>query len=240
VDASETALQIVFAVGLFAQTGLTQFIYEKWMFSQDSNITIGQPPFLLSVVGWFLLSVLGQQANIDDSWGIALPSFCFGVGAIFYIMVLISVFNRLHENRNKKGSPALTLLIAPPAIAVLAIDGFDGNPAQFSVVAEMWLGWCLMVLLLILKTGPRIAENPKSFGAYWAYVFPLSALATSCIRYAIIRDSTTADIMAVVFMGVAIVALLVVLTRMVVHMILCFQEKERWEDPLLGIYSKEK
>lgn len=240
VDASERTLQIIFAVGLLAQTSLTQFIYEKWMFSQNSNISNGRPQFLLSVVGWFLLSVLGQQANIDDSWGIALPSFCFGVGAIFYVMVVISVFNRLHEHRNQKGSPALTLLIAPPAVAVMAIDGFDGDPSEFSVVAEMLLGWCFIVLLLILKMGPHIAENPNSFGTYWAYVFPLSALATSCVRYAIIRDTRAADIVAVIFMGVAVVALLVVLIRMVVHMVLCCQGKKRWEDPLLAILPNEE
>jgi tellurite resistance protein len=207
------------------------------MFSSERNISQAKPQFLLSVIGWFLLTVLGQQADAAAVWGIAIPSFCFGIGLFMYIMVTVNVFNGLHRNINNKGSPALTLLIAPPSVAAIAVDGLAGDIGEFNVVAQVFLGWAILLFLLLLRLGPRIAESPSEVGTYWAYVFPLAALSSACLKYAIVSETMTTDILATLAMALATIALCTVFLRMTYHILLCLQNKARWGDPLLGIDS---
>lgn len=226
IQTSSTSLRVIWWIGFVVQICLTERVYEKWMFSKTRNISLAQPHFLLSTVGWFLLAVLGQQANIDESVGLGLTAYCFGAGMVLYFMVVIAVFNRLHVTPQAKGSPALTLLIAPPAIGVVALLGFDAN--AFNTVAEMWLGWCLVLVLLLARLGPMIAGRPPALGTYWAYVFPLSALANATIQNATINTGKGAEIMAIFFLAVAVLALVVVFCRGCIHTRQCMIGKDQW------------
>jgi tellurite resistance protein len=237
IEASSVCLQILFVVGLSFQFGITQCVYEKWMFSSERNISQAKPQFFLSVIGWFLLTILGQQADIAAVWGIAIPSFCFGIGFFMYVMVTVNVFNGLHRNINNKGSPALTLLMAPPSVAAIALDGLDGDTSEFNIVAQAVLGWAILLCLLLLRLGPRIAENPTEVGTYWAYVFPLAALSSACLKYAVVSETMATEILAIMVMALATIALCTVFLRMSYHIWLCLQNKARWGDPLLGIES---
>jgi tellurite resistance protein TehA-like permease len=201
------------------------------MFAHSASLTsTAKPPFLISTVGWFLLTVLGQGAKIEQDWGVALPSFCFGAGTFLYIIVVIVLFN---GSKFDRGSPALFLLIAAPALAVSALDIFDEDPTEFSQAAEFVLGWCLVVVLLLCRVGPTIAERPPVLGMYWAYVFPLSGLASATIRYAKVRKSTASEVMATVFLVVAALALVIVFCRSSMHAYLVLRGRDEWGDPQL-------
>jgi tellurite resistance protein TehA-like permease len=231
---STTCLQALFATGLFFQIVVTQYIYEHLMFSSERNFTQAKPQFFLSIIGWFLLTVLGQQADVEVVWGIAIPSFCFGTGIFMYVIVTVNVFNGLHRNMSQ-GSPALFLLFAPPSVAAVAIDGFDKEVDAFSVLAQVFLGWALVLLLMLIRLCPRIADKPASLGVYWAYVFPMASLAAACLRYAIMAGTIATEIVATITMVLATTALFVVFVRMVYHSFLCLQSKAKWGDPLLEI-----
>jgi tellurite resistance protein TehA-like permease len=201
------------------------------MFSNSSSLSCcAKPQFLLSTVGWFLLAVLGQIAEIEQDWGLALPSFCFGAGTMLYIIVVIVLFHRSKFDRH---SPALFLLIAPPSVAVIALDKFDEDNTEFSVAAEFVLGWCLVVVLLLFRLGQNIIMRPPVLGAYWAYVFPLSGLASATIRYARTLESIASEVMATVFLVVAVLALVIVLCRLCIHSYVVLRGRDEWADPLL-------
>jgi tellurite resistance protein TehA-like permease len=234
---STTCLQALFAIGLFFQIVVTQYIYERLMFSCERNFTQAKPQFFLSIIGWFLLTVLGEQADVEAVWGIAVPSFCFGAGMFMYVIVTVDVFNGLHLGMSQ-GSPALFLLIAPPSVAAIAIDGLDKEVGDFSVLAQVFLGWALVLMLMLIRLCPRIADKPASLGIYWAYVFPLASLAAACLRYASMTGTMATEIIAAIAMVLATTALFVVVVRLVYHSFLCLQSKARWGDPLLGIDSE--
>lgn len=59
------------------------------MFDEFSNIGRARPPFLLSTVGWLLLTILGQNTNLHAATGLNLPAFCFGAGVSGLIVVEI-------------------------------------------------------------------------------------------------------------------------------------------------------
>lgn len=229
-----TGQRIVWVVTFIIQTIFTQHIYENWLFSETHTISCARPQFLLSTVGWMLLAILGAQLDIEDAWGVPLPTWCLGFGNMLYLMVAISVFNALHYAPKAKGSPALFLLIAPPSAAVVALDLLDGDPDSFSFTAKMLLGWCMGLFLLLVRIGPKIWQAPPSLGAYWAYVFPLSALATALIRCAVVADTTGAKILALIFMAIAILATAAVWIRMMVHAYRVFAGYTEWGDPLLS------
>jgi len=235
MEPTATTLRAIWVAAFFLQTFLTQFVYEKWMFSKTGNIGVAQPPFMLSTVGWFLLAVLGYNAGISSAWGINLPAYCLGAGLMLYLIVVIAIFNRLHMTPQVKGSPALTLLMAPPSVAVVAIDLFDNDPAEFNVVAEVALGWSLLLVVILIKLGPSIAKRPAVLGAYWAYIFPPAALATATLRNSTMVGGTGADVFAMFFVSLATIALIVVVCRMCLHGIQCVRGNEDWSDPLFSM-----
>lgn len=233
-DPSSSTLQIIFAVGLLLQFGITQMIYEKSVFAKQSNLAQAKPQFLLSVIGWFLLTILGQKVDIAVACGIALPTFCFGVGIFSYIVVTANVFNGLHQDKHQNmRSPSLTLLLAPPSVAAIAIDGFSDETHDYGFAHQIFLGWALLLLLLLLRLGSRIVQNPPVFGSYCAYVFPMAALASACLRYSTLSSTSTTEYLALVSIGVATISLCIVFFRMFYNAILCLLQKARWGDPLL-------
>lgn len=189
-----------------------------------------KPPFLLSTVGWFLLAVLGQGAKIQEAWGLALPQFCLGAGIMLYIIIIVALFD---GQRMDMGNPALFLIIAPPSVAVVALDLFDDDGQEFSLAASLVLGWCLVVVLLLFRLGPTIAKKPPSLGTYWAYVFPLSGLATAILQYANTQQSYAANVMAIIFLCLAVLALAIVCLRFLIHSCSVMLGRDYWADPLL-------
>jgi tellurite resistance protein TehA-like permease len=181
-----------------------------------------------------LLAVLGAQVDIEGAWGLALPAWCLGFGLMLYVMVAISVMNAIHHSPKAKGSPAHFLLIAPPATAVVASDLLDLNPAKFSLMASLILGFCLGIFVLLVRIGPKIWSPPPSLGAYWAYVFPLSALAGAMIRYASIVDTLAAQVAAIIFLAISVLATSMVCARMLYHAYRVYGGHAEWGDPLLS------
>jgi tellurite resistance protein TehA-like permease len=226
--------RIIFGLGFAIQVLFTQRIYESWLFSDTHNISCARPQFLLSTVGWFFLANLGAQTNIEAEWGIALPTFCFGFGLMLYFMVAIAIFNAIHFAPQAKGSPALFLLIAPPSIGVVATDLIIAQEGEFPIMSQLLLGWCLGLFMLLIRIGPKILKPPPALGAYWAYVFPMSALATALIRYAIIETTRTTEVLALTFVVFAVIALVVVFIRTSIHEFQVFSGNAEWGDPLLS------
>ena len=233
-DPNNFVRQVIWFVAFMSQLVITLFVYERWLFSKTANIfSAAQPQFLLSTVGWFLLTVLGQQVIEPDTSGLNLPIYCLGIGVILYLLAVIGIINRLHLAPRSKGSPALTLLVAPPSVGVVAL--FNIN----ETLACAALGYCLIIFLLLIKLGPKIAAKPPSLGAYWAYVFPTTALATATLRNFALTPGTGSKVMAWEFVGVANLALVAVLLRMSVQIYTTTFEDDVWGDPLIKMKQEQ-
>lgn len=62
------------------------------MYSENAHLGKAGAPFLLSVVGWFLLCNLALKSKIEESTGLDIAPMVFGVGTAFYTVGVISVF----------------------------------------------------------------------------------------------------------------------------------------------------
>ena len=188
---SQRVLQVIWVGGACWQLTLTLLFYHRWMYGGDRSMDSASTPYLLSVVGWFILAVLGSpgQARVDELTGVGLTRMAFGVGSFFAVVTYITLFQTFNRGHTAAGAPALFLMIAPVAIASIALakigtdqDG-DGSSTgvEFREASQALLGLAIFLLLILVRVGPTILAQPNVFGAYWAYVFPVSALATAAI-----------------------------------------------------------
>ena len=93
----KSAQSVLWVIGAVSQTLITNAIYSRWLFDPDSSVghDHARAPFLLSTVGWLLLTLLGQLADVDDAFGLNLPAFTFGIGVFMYLLVIFQLFQSM-------------------------------------------------------------------------------------------------------------------------------------------------
>lgn len=99
------------------------------------------------------------------------------------------------------------------------------------------LGWVMILLILLVKIGPKILNKPTVFGEYWAYVFPLGAFGSAWLRYAVVMGTRSAECVGLFFLAFATLAFILVIGRMIYHSYLCIVDRANWGDPLLLVSS---
>lgn len=240
-------LRAVWVCGAFYQLTLVLMLYHRWMYGAERSMESVSTPYLLSVVGWFLLALLGSptRAAIDELTGVALTSFVFGIGSFFATVTYISLFQTFHRGHTAAGAPALFLVIAPLSIASCALAALSETEQSLSAGSasgagdkafggppQALFGLALFMFCLLIRTGPTITAKPNVFGAYWAYVFPMSALATAGVVYA--EDAQTAGPkgLAVALVALAAVTIVVVFCRMSYHHLEVVTGRAVWREPL--------
>ena len=83
---SDVVRRVLWLAAAAAQLGLTCTRYARWLYGRHGHLGDASPQYLLSVVGWFLLTNLGAAVHVDAAWGLPLPAFCFGCGVFFYMV----------------------------------------------------------------------------------------------------------------------------------------------------------
>jgi len=164
---------------------------------------------------------------------VALPSFCFGAGMIFYAIIANSIFTTIHKTPKARGAPALFLLIAPPSVAIVSMDVIVDMENRVNLFSETMFGFCLILLAVLYRLGPRITPPPPLPGFYWPYVFPLSALGTASIRLAYQESSAAMECLSTVLIMQAFSSFVLVTGRMLWHMKEVTEGKAVWLDPVL-------
>ena len=227
-------LRAVWVLAAASQGALTQTFYARWLFSDEAGLVAAKPPYLLSTVGWFLLTTLGQAAGLEEAWHLPLPSWTFGSGVAMYSLVFISIFQGMRNSPGERGSPALFLLVAPSSVAALGLAGFNGG--VFGGPSAALLGFNITMILVLMKLGPKLLAKPAVFGIYWAYVFPLAAVAACAVRQADAMQMGSRPVVAEVFawimVGIADLMLGLVFLRMTWHQVGVMRGKETWGCPI--------
>ena len=149
---------------------------------------------------------------------------------VFYSFAAISVIQGLAEKPHLKGEPVLFLLIAPPSVAATCFANFHGG--RFRGVPVSVLGYALVMLSVLLLSGPKLAGEPKLLGSYWAYVFPVAALGSGCVNYAAYENSPEAKAVAWVVFIIAETLLILVFVRTMYHWAQVARGRALWRDPL--------
>ena len=180
-------------MGAIVQFGSGMMYYGRWMYSKTSNLEQANCPYLIGVVGWFMLTSLAHKAKIDQDWGLMLSCWSFGPGVVFMTIAYISIFQGFIRENTGKGHPAHFLLIAPPAVMSLGIAVYTEG---YAIPSQCIFGYLLVLMFVLLRTGLLFFQKPKVLGVYWAYVFPMASLATCAIKMAEYQQTEQSEIIA--------------------------------------------
>ena len=96
----------------------------------------------------------------------------------------------------------------------LGLAGFTGS---YGTAPNCIFGYCLVLLVVLFQLGLHSAKKPSVFGVYWAYVFPIAALATNAIKMADTQQSKASEIIAWILIVFATFTIVGVFIRMCYH-----------------------
>lgn len=157
-------------IGVVLQFIFTIIIMSAWIQHDKFKIQHINPSWFIPVVGCIIIPIAGvKHFSPELSW------FFFSIGFFWWLILTTLVINRMifHNPIPDKLMPTLFILFAPPVIGFISLTKLLGglNPSGNLLY---YFGLFLFVLILAqFKLFFRI----KFFLSWWAYSFPLDALA---------------------------------------------------------------
>jgi tellurite resistance protein len=164
----------VWLTGAALQLLLAIVLSQRWL-RQKPDIRQINPGWFIPTIGNIVAPITGAPlGHIELSW------LLFAVGLIFTLILYPIVVYRLlvHEKLPPPLQPTLFILIVPPAIIALAHLALGGS---FGAVEHGMFLAALVVALLVAARARPFAGIPVA--SFWAYTFPLDALAVAALRY---------------------------------------------------------
>lgn len=161
--------------GAAAQLVLTLYVVSAWIGQQHFTWAHVTPAWFIPVVGLSAAPLAGGRfAPGGISW------FFLGTGLVFWIALLPLVLGRLvlqGEPLPAKLAPTLAILIAPPAVVLLAYLRLVEDPFG-TPLPQVLFGVAVFFALLVAAQAPVLVRAPFAISA-WAYSFPLAALSAA-------------------------------------------------------------
>lgn len=188
-------------------------IYGQWMSGGQRRLSkVANPSNHLSIVGNFVGALLGASMGLKEG-----PVFFFAIGLAHYIVVFVTLYQRLPTNDTlpKDLHPVFFLFVAAPSVASMAwariVGSFDYGSKMAYFIA--------MFLYFSLATRVNFFRGVRFSLAWWAYTFPMTGAAIATIRYSSAVNDTLTKTFAV---ALCIVATLTVAALLVMTMIHAF------------------
>lgn len=168
----------VWALGALVQLAFTLAILTRWMHQAQFQITHSNPAWFIPIVGNIVVPIAGVAlGQIEVSW------FFFSVGLLMWIPLLAVLLNRFffHPMLPGKLLPTLFILIAPPAVGMLAWMRLHAG--ALDDLARLLYHFALFTALL-LAVQWRVFAAVAFALPWWAYSFPSAALTIATLTMA--------------------------------------------------------
>lgn len=167
--------QWLWMLGASLHLVLTLTLLNYWLFGQGWNLEQLSPAWFLPMVG-NLIAPLGAVhfASIEVAW------FFFSIGFFFWLVLQILLIYRLlfHPSLPAPMQPLLFILLAPPAIGFLSYLALNNDQLDSFARVLYYLG--LFFTFLLFTRLHHFIRTPFSM-AWWAYSFPLAAMANASL-----------------------------------------------------------
>lgn len=184
----------IWLLGVAGQAVLTVAVISGWISHRAFEVGHLTPAWFIPAVGNVIVPMAGAPLGWQEtSW------LFFSAGMIFWLILLVLVFNRLifHAPIPARLFPTLVILIAPPAVAFVSYLRLVGGVDPF---AHVLLNCGYVFGILVLVQVPKLMRLP--FGlSFWALSFPLAALTVASFLYGQAMDS-------VVHIGIGLLVLI--------------------------------
>lgn len=155
-------------IGMLGQLASLLFVVPHWI-RHPFKIEHLNPAWFIPIVGTLLVPIVGVDAAPP-----AISIFFFFTGLFFWPVLLSIVLYRLifHEPPAERFVPTLFILVAPPAVALIAYFRITGV-VDFAAYGLHALA--LLFLLVLLALARHFLQVRRFYLSWWAYVFPLDA-----------------------------------------------------------------
>jgi len=210
---------IFWYIGTALHMFMTLYTISFWI-NHNQEIAHSNPAWFIPIVGNVLVPVGG--IGLAPQW---ILIYFFSVGVFFWIIFLSIVLNRIifHHQLAQKFMPTLFIMLAPPAVAFIAYFKLFHVVDTFAMfVYSIALFFTLMLAFMFKRF-----LGMKFFISWWAFIFPLAAMAiASMVMYHKTHDTIIMYI-SYIMMGVTTLMTFIVLYQTVKHMLkheICIQE----------------
>jgi len=169
---SMTATRLFWVSGTALHLLISIHVINSWLHHEKFEVHHLNPAWFIPAVGNVIVPLAGVPLGfVEISW------FFFSIGLMFWLVLMVIVFNRIffHQPMPEKLLPTLFILIAPPAVGFLAYFKLVG---EIDAMAQVLYNFALFITLLMLSQLPRFVRLPF-FLSWWAYSFPLAAMRIS-------------------------------------------------------------
>lgn len=202
----------MWGVGTVAMIGFAWLILNRWMTHQQ-QVKHASPAWLIPVIGVLDVPLAQSALGLDGLHSVML--FTFSIGMFFAIPLFTLVFSRLvfEEALPPAMKPSLLILLAPFAVGFLA---YAETMGQVDTFAEVLFSLMIFLLSVLLSQLRYLNKGCPFKLTWWAVGFPLAASANAALRYADFAQNQFADVLAMVMLAVASIAIIDLLIRTIV------------------------
>ncbi|PNV82806.1 MAG: C4-dicarboxylate ABC transporter [Sulfurimonas sp.] len=150
---------------------LTMRTISFWI-NENQQLDHSNPAWFIPIVGNVLVPTAGV-GFVD----LGLLLYFFSVGIFFWIILFAVILNRIifHNQMVVKFMPTLFILIAPPAVGFISYFKMFGVIDTFALILFNLALFFTFLVAFMYKNFIKI----KFFISWWAFVFPLAAMAIS-------------------------------------------------------------
>lgn len=182
----------------------TLIFMSRWI-NRCYEIAHSNPVWFIPVVGNILVPIVGVEfAHKELAW------FFFSVGLFFWLVLFTVIFYRIifHNPLPPKLMPTLFILVAPPAVGFTAytkmteIDGF----------ARVLLYVAIFFVFLLFSMA-RNFMGLNFFVSWWAYTFPMCAVAIATTMAFKFTGFALLGWLATIFIAVATLVIAIVAVK---------------------------
>lgn len=184
-------------------------IYGQWFTKGKMFLSmVANPTSQMSVIGNLVAALAAAQMGWKES------AICFfSLGIAHYLVLFVTLYQRLPGNNKIPAMlrPVFFLFFAAPSMASLAWQSVCG---YFDTASKMLFFLSLFLFLSLVSRPLLFKKSMKKFSvAWWAYSFPLTALAIASAQYA----HEVKGIMAhVIMLFLSLISVLVCIMLMIV------------------------
>ncbi|MBD0785701.1 SLAC1 anion channel family protein [Vibrio sp. Y2-5] len=174
----------LWGIGAIVQLSLTLLVMHSWIHHDHYRLEHANPSWFIPVVGNIIAPITGAKLGfIEISW------FFFGVGIVFWMVLLTIITNRLifHETLPARFKPMLFILLAPPSIGFVSYSALVPELTDLSRI----LASVALFIAILLAININQFRKCGFYLSSWAFSFPLAAFNVALFRYAELTQSST-------------------------------------------------
>ena len=198
---------------------LTMHTISFWI-NNNQELDHSNPAWFIPIVGNVLIPVAGVGFA---SQGVLL--YFFSTGIFFWVILFAILLNRIifHHQMANKFMPTMFILIAPPAVGFIAYVKIFEVIDTFAMILFNLALFFTFLIAFMYKNFIKI----KFFISWWAFVFPVAAMAISTMLMYHQTQDIPLLVLAYTMIAVTSVIITIVIYQTLIHMQkgdICVQE----------------